>query len=88
MNNNKVVGKKKRETNIALAKQIEAIVQGLANASFLVFPFIITANPDKQISVFQYFSIWGFKVILWLGAFKMEIIADRKKLCFYAKLDS
>jgi len=66
------------KSNIALAQQIEALVQGVANAAFLAFPaFIIASNPSATISIFEIFAI-----ILWLGSFALESIADAQKLSF------
>jgi steroid 5-alpha reductase family enzyme len=66
------------KTNTALAMQVEAILQGLANASFLAMPaLVIATNPDSQISIFEIVGI-----MIWLGAFVMESIADMQKLTF------
>ncbi len=74
----KIRWKKAGKTNIPLAMQIEAIVQGLANASFLAFPaFIIAANPNPEISIFEIIGL-----LVWLGAFLMESVADMQKLAF------
>ena len=68
------VGKK----NTALAMQIEAILQGLANASFLAFPaFIISSNPSQQISILEIIGI-----VIWLASFIMESVADVQKLTY------
>jgi len=66
------------KTNTALAMQIEAIVQGVANASFLAFPaFIIASNPSEEISIFEIIGI-----VIWLASFIMESVADAQKLKF------
>ena len=66
------------KTNTALAMQVDAIWQGMANASFLAIPaFIIAANPSGSISVFEVVGI-----LVWLGSFAMESIADMQKLTF------
>ena len=66
------------KSNIALAQQIEALVQGVANAAFLAFPaFVIASNPSATISIFEVIGI-----ILWLGSFVLESIADAQKLSF------
>ena len=58
--------------------QIEAIVQGVANASFLALPaFIIASNPSKEISILEIIGI-----IIWLASFIMESVADAQKLKF------
>ena len=64
------------KTNIALAMQIEAIMQGVANAAFLAFPaFIIASNPSEEISIFEMIGI-----VIWLVSFIMESVADVQKL--------
>ena len=66
------------KTNTALAMQIEAIVQGVANAAFLAFPaFIIASNPIEEISIFEIIGI-----VIWLASFIMESVADAQKLKF------
>ena len=70
------------KTNTALAMQVEAVLQGFANASFLAMPaLIIASNPSSTISVFEIIGI-----IVWLGAFVMESIADSQKLRFLRKM--
>jgi steroid 5-alpha reductase family enzyme len=66
------------KTNTALAMQLDAIWQGLANASFLAIPaFIIAANPSDSISLFEIIGI-----LIWAGSFAMESVADLQKLAF------
>ena len=66
------------KTNTALAMQIEAIVQGVANAAFLAFPgFIIASNASEEISIFEIIGI-----VIWLASFIMESVADAQKLKF------
>lgn len=66
------------KTNTALVMQVESILQGFANASFLALPaFIIATNPTPNISIFEIIGL-----IVWLGAFMMESIADAQKLTF------
>ncbi|REL26553.1 DUF1295 domain-containing protein [Thalassotalea euphylliae] len=70
------------KTNTKLAMQVEAILQGVANAGFLALPaFIIASNTSPQISPFEIIAI-----ILWLAAFAMESIADTQKLAFLKKM--
>lgn len=72
------------KTNTVLAMQIEAILQGLANAAFLAFPaFIIAANPSAEISIFEMLGI-----IIWLSSFVMESLADKQKLSFLRLMKS
>ena len=64
------------KTNTALAMQIEAIMQGVANAAFLAFPaFIIATNPSEEISIFEMIGI-----VIWLVSFIMESVADVQKI--------
>jgi len=64
------------KTNTALAMQLEAIMQGVANAAFLAFPaFIIASNPSEEISIFEMIGI-----VIWLVSFIMESVADVQKL--------
>ena len=66
------------KTNTRLVMQVEAILQGLANASFLAMPaFIIACNPSPTISVVEIVGL-----LIWLAAFAMESIADAQKLAF------
>lgn len=70
------------KNNVPLAMQIEAILQGLANAAFLAFPaFIIASNPSETMSVFEVIGI-----ILWFASFGMESIADMQKLKFLREM--
>lgn len=66
------------KTNVALLLQIEALVQGLANASFLAFPaFVIGSNSDPSISILEVLGL-----AIWLLAFTIESLADAQKLKF------
>ena len=70
--------KKAGKKNTALAMQIEAIAQGVANAAFLAFPaFIIASNPREEITILEIISI-----VVWLVSFIMESVADAQKLKF------
>lgn len=70
------------KTNVALAMQVDALAQGLANTSFLAFPaFIIGWNTDPTISILE---ITGF--VIWVLAFVMEATADAQKLSFLRKM--
>ena len=66
------------KTNVPFAMQVEASVQGLANASYLAFPaLIIGSNPTPRVSVFEIIGL-----AMWVAAFAMESIADLQKLAF------
>ena len=74
----KIRWEKAGKTNIPLAMQIEALVQGFANASFLALPaFIIGSNPNPEISILEIVGL-----LIWIGAFVMESVADGQKLKF------
>ncbi|MFT5042741.1 MAG: steroid 5-alpha reductase family enzyme, partial [Hyphomicrobiaceae bacterium] len=66
------------KTNTKLAMQVEVLMQGLANASFLALPaFIIASNNDPSVSGFEIAGL-----LIWLAAFAMESVADLQKLAF------
>lgn len=70
------------KTNTLLAMQVDALVQGLANASFLAFPaFIIGTNTAPSFSIFEIIGLF-----LWMLAFIMETVADAQKLSFLRKM--
>ncbi len=69
------------ETNIPVARQVEVIAQGAANASYLSFPAaIIAANPEATISAFE---LLGFALAC--AAFVFESVADFQKAGFIAR---
>ncbi|MEH6636338.1 MAG: DUF1295 domain-containing protein [Halioglobus sp.] len=66
------------KTNTKLAMQVDALWQGLANASFLAMPaFVIAANPSEQIHPLEIIGL-----LVWVGAFAIESVADTQKLTF------
>jgi len=70
------------KTNTHLAMQVDALWQGLANASFLAMPaFVIAANPSGQLHILEVVGL-----LIWLGAFAMESTADMQKLSFLLKM--
>ncbi|MBW2508488.1 MAG: DUF1295 domain-containing protein [Deltaproteobacteria bacterium] len=70
------------KTNVPLAMQVEASVQGLANASYLAFPaLVIGSNPAQSISSFEVIGL-----VMWAAAFAMESIADLQKLAFLRQM--
>ena len=78
----RIVWREEGKNNIALALQIDAIAQGLANASFLAFPiFIIASNRNQEFSILE---IVGF--VIWIFAFAMESIADLQKVDFLREM--
>ena len=69
------------ESNLALARQVEVLAQGLANASFLAFPaMIIGANRASSISLLE---MIGFGIAC--AAFLFESLADLQKARFIAR---
>ncbi|MEO0600070.1 MAG: DUF1295 domain-containing protein [Myxococcota bacterium] len=67
--------------NVPLAMQVEASVQGLANASFLALPaFVVGANPTPGFAVLE-----GVGLAIWAAAFVMEWVADAQKAAFVRK---
>jgi steroid 5-alpha reductase family enzyme len=70
------------KTNVPLAMQVEASLQGLANASYLAFPaLIIGSNPTPSISVFEVIGL-----VMWVAAFALESIADLQKQAFLRRM--
>ena len=70
------------KTNVQLALQVDAISQGLANASFLALPvLIIASNNSPQFSLFEVAGL-----VIWVLAFAVETVADMQKLAFLQKM--
>ena len=68
--------------NTALALQVDAISQGLANASFLALPiFIIASNTSQEFLLLEFLGL-----LIWILAFAMESIADFQKLRFLREM--
>ena len=78
----KIRWEKSNKTNTGLAMQIEALSQGLANASFLAIPiFLISVSPSTQLSALE---IIGFTIFILSIVF--ETIADYQKLKFLKEM--
>ena len=78
----KIRWEKSNKTNINLAMQVEALSQGLANASFLAIPiFLISVSPSTQLSLLE---IIGFTIFILSIVF--ETIADYQKLKFLKEM--
>lgn len=78
----KIRWQKSNKTNTGLAMQIEALSQGLANASFLAIPiFLISVSPSTHLSPLE---IIGFAIFLFSIVF--ETIADYQKLKFLKEM--
>ena len=68
-------------TNFALVRQVEVLVQGLANASFLAMPaFFVAINPSPSI---HWLEALGFAIAL--AALALESVADAQKARFVAQ---
>ena len=73
---------KSNKTNTGLAMQVEALSQGLANASFLAIPiFLISVSHSTQISTLE---IIGFTIFVLSLVF--ETVADYQKLKFLKEM--
>ena len=78
----KIRWEKSNKTNISLAMQVEALSQGLANASFLAIPiFLISVSHSTQISTLE---IIGFTIFVLSLVF--ETVADYQKLKFLKEM--
>ena len=78
----KIRWQKSNKTNTGLAMQVEALSQGLANASFLAIPiFLISISPSTQLSALE---IIGFTIFILSIVF--ETIADYQKLKFLKEM--
>ena len=78
----KIRWEKSNKTNISLAMQVEALSQGLANASFLAIPiFLISVSPSTQLSPLE---IIGFTIFILSIVF--ETVADYQKLLFLKEM--
>jgi steroid 5-alpha reductase family enzyme len=78
----KIRWEKSNKTNIGLAMQVEALSQGLANASFLAIPiFLMSVSPSTQLLTLE---IIGFTICVLSIVF--ETVADYQKLKFLRKM--
>ena len=78
----KIRWERSNKTNTGLAMQVEALSQGLANASFLAIPiFLISISPSTQLSTLE---IIGF--IIFVFSIVFETIADYQKLKFLKEM--
>ena len=78
----KIRWERSNKTNTGLAMQVEALSQGLANASFLAIPiFLISISPSTQLSTLE---IIGF--IIFVFSIVFETVADYQKLKFLKEM--
>ena len=78
----KIRWEKSNKTNTGLAMQVEAISQGLANASFLAIPiFLISVSSSTKLSSLE---IIGFTIFIL--SIVLETVADYQKLSFLREM--
>ena len=78
----KIRWEKSNKTNISIAMQVEALSQGLANASFLAIPiFLISVSTSTQLLPLE---IIGF--IIFILSIVFETVADYQKLLFLKEM--
>ena len=70
------------KTNTPLAMQVDALWQGLANASFLALPVIIIASNSSP--EFALLELVGLAI--WFIAFALESVADYQKVSFLSEM--
>ncbi|MEM1081458.1 MAG: DUF1295 domain-containing protein [Pseudomonadota bacterium] len=73
---------KSGEQNIPLARQVEVLAQGLANASFLAYPALLIASNAR--SSLSWLEILGVAIVLM--ALILESIADAQKAAFAKRM--
>ena len=78
----RILWKEEGKTNTQLALQVDAISQGLANASFLAIPIFIVASNTSE--TFHIIELMG--AFIWMSSLIMESIADVQKLTFLRKM--
>ena len=77
----RIVWKKEGKTNTQLALQIDAITQGLANATFLAIPiFLSGSSSSNTLTIIEYVGLFIFLISIIL-----ESIADSQKIKFLRK---
>ena len=78
----KIRWEKSNKSNTGLAMQVEALSQGLANASFLAIPiFLISVSPSTQLLPLE---IIGFTIFIL--SIVLETVADYQKLKFLKEM--
>jgi steroid 5-alpha reductase family enzyme len=78
----RILWKEEGKENTQLALQVDAITQGLANASFLAIPiFIVSSNISETINIIEIFGI-----LIWGSSLIIESVADVQKLKFLRRM--
>ena len=78
----RIVWEKEKKNNTHLALQIDAVTQGLANATFLAIPiFVAGSSNSESLKIVEYvgLTVWFVSIIL-------ETVADRQKLNFLRQM--
>jgi len=78
----RIVWEKEKKNNTHLALQIDAVTQGLANATFLAIPiFVAGSSNSESFKIVEYvgLTVWFVSIIL-------ETVADRQKLNFLRQM--
>lgn len=74
----RILWKEEGKNNTQFALQVDAISQGMANASFLALPIFITAsNTSESFALLEFVGIG-----IWASALVFESVADFQKLLF------
>jgi len=78
----RIVWEKEKKNNTHLALQIDAVTQGLANATFLAIPiFVAGSSNSESLNIVQYVGL-----TVWLISIILETVADRQKLNFLRQM--
>ena len=78
----RIVWEKEKKNNTHLALQIDAVTQGLANATFLAIPiFVAGSSNSESLNIIQYVGL-----AVWLISIILETVADRQKLNFLRQM--
>ncbi len=78
----RILWEKEKKSNTHLALQVDAITQGLANATFLAIPiFISGSSSSESLNFIEYFGL-----TVWLVSIVLETVADRQKLNFLRQM--
>ena len=78
----RIVWEKEKKNNTHLALQIDAVTQGLANATFLAIPiFVAGSSNSESLNIIQYVGL-----AVWLISIILETVADRQKINFLRQM--
>jgi steroid 5-alpha reductase family enzyme len=78
----RILWKEEGKNNTQFALQVDAISQGMANASFLALPiFIAASNTNESFALLEFIGIG-----IWASALIFESVADFQKLLFLTNM--